>query len=612
MSTYVRHNDLHRLPHETTHRQEEGLFMRMTTLVSDRHMKFRRTTPMSIAVLLVVLLTALPLQAFAQWGTIQTNVPELKNVYAHDFTIGCLLSYRYIGFSTDPVVPGQSAVVDPNGGYLVKFHMNCMSPGNNMKPQYTVDIASSAAAYSAATTQQQRDSIDTHPIIGFNGDMIAQLNWAQRQGFTFRGHTLVWHSQTPAAFFYSGYTTSGTRLTKSVMTQRMDFYIHEIVRIIHESWPGLLSAFDVVNEAIDDNTGRVRTTGNDWYTTFGDTTYVMTAFQLARQYTTLYGETQIKLYYNDYNTEKPAKADGIVRLCTPIFQAGYLDGIGMQEHDNLSTPTAQSFITSYNKFYPVCNEMSVTELDAATGSSNPSPAVLATQANQYGMLFKCFVERSYNSGRGKIINVSKDGLNDLYTFQTNQSSSLWTAQDQCKPAFFAVADIGINYNALDSLIAFAGTLQAADYTSDSWSRFSSALGSATAAKAQNYSNSVSADTSLGTARDSLTAAINGLVMNTGSVAQTDANAPRAFALFQNYPNPFNPTTVVSYQLPVSGNVRVVVRDILGRQIAVLVNEWKAPGTYSVTFDGSGHASGVYFCTLRAGSFEQTRKLVLTK
>jgi len=465
--------------------------------------------------LLIALLLIISSQSFAQ---VQTNVPALKNVYANDFYIGCLLSYRNIGFSTDPPVAGQSGVITPDGGYLVKYHMNSMSPGNNMKPQYTVDITSSAAAYSAAASSE-KDSIDTHPIIRFNGDLIAQLNWAQRQGFTFRGHTLVWHNQTPAEFFYSGYKTSGGRLSKDMMTQRMDYYFHEIFRLIHEGWPGLLSAVDVVNEAIDDGTGKVRTSGNDWYTTFGDSTYIMTAFQLARKYSTQYGETQIKLYYNDYNTEVSAKADGIVRLLTPIYQAGYLDGIGMQNHNSLTSPTAQSFIATYNKFYPICNEMAVTELDVTTGSSSPSAKTLATQANQYGMLFKCFVERSYKSGRGKIINVTKDGLNDQYTFVSTGATSLWNSQDQCKPAFYASANVGIYYNQLDSLIAVTDTLQQSLYTASSWSTLTSALSAAKNALGQNYSVTVSADTSLGSARDNLNSSINNLIIKGSEKSQ---------------------------------------------------------------------------------------------
>ncbi len=482
----------------------------------------------------------IPLLASAQ---IQTNVPALKDVFAKDFYIGCLLSYPHVGFASDPVVPGQSAVVDVNGGYLIKYHMNSMSPGNNMKPIYTVDMAGSAAAYTAATTQAQKDSINVRPLITFNGNLIAQLNWAMRQGFTFRGHTLVWYSQTPGTgFFRTGYSTTGDRLTKATMTDRLENYIKEMIRLLHVGWPGLLSAYDVVNEAINDD-GTDRTTESEWYVTFGDNSYIAKAFEFARKYTTQYGETQIKLYYNDYNTYLAAKADGIVRLCGPIFRAGNLDGLGMQEHDAFSYPTAQQWIATYNKYDTICTEMAVTELDVNTnsGTNTPSASILAQQANQYGQLFKCFVQRSYKSGRGKIINVSKDGLNDQYTFVTNQATSLWDTKDQCKPAFYAVVDVGRNYNTLDSLITYAITLQQNKYTANSWTALAGALAAAQAAKAQNYSVSVSADTALGAAKDSLNIALNSLVKIASGVASAEG-LPGNFALSQNYPNPFNPST----------------------------------------------------------------------
>jgi hypothetical protein len=88
--------------------------------------------------------------------------------------------------------------------------------------------------------------------------------------------------------------------------------------------------------------------------------------------------------------------------------------------------------------------------------------------------------------------------------------------------------------------------------------------------------------------------------------------PKTFALSQNYPNPFNPTTVVSYRLPVASSVRLAVYDLLGREAAMLVNERKASGTYTVTFDASGLASGVYFCRLSAGDFVETKALLLMK
>jgi len=91
-----------------------------------------------------------------------------------------------------------------------------------------------------------------------------------------------------------------------------------------------------------------------------------------------------------------------------------------------------------------------------------------------------------------------------------------------------------------------------------------------------------------------------------------ASAPLEYSLDQNYPNPFNPTTVVSSQLPVTSDVRLVVYDVLGREMAILVNERRAAGTYKDSFDASGLASGIYLYRLTAGSFVRTRKMILVR
>ena len=83
-------------------------------------------------------------------------------------------------------------------------------------------------------------------------------------------------------------------------------------------------------------------------------------------------------------------------------------------------------------------------------------------------------------------------------------------------------------------------------------------------------------------------------------------------IFQNYPNPFNPATVVRYRLQTASEVRLVVLDVLSREVAVLVNDRKAPGTYQVAFGALGLSSGVYFYRLTAGAFVQTRKMVVLK
>lgn len=85
-----------------------------------------------------------------------------------------------------------------------------------------------------------------------------------------------------------------------------------------------------------------------------------------------------------------------------------------------------------------------------------------------------------------------------------------------------------------------------------------------------------------------------------------------FELEQNYPNPFNPSTVISYQLPVSSEVTLKVFDVLGNEIATLVDQYKSAGRYEVEFDASKLPSGIYFYQLKAGQFSETKKMVLLK
>jgi hypothetical protein len=92
-----------------------------------------------------------------------------------------------------------------------------------------------------------------------------------------------------------------------------------------------------------------------------------------------------------------------------------------------------------------------------------------------------------------------------------------------------------------------------------------------------------------------------------------ANAvPEAYRLWQNYPNPFNPSTTIRYELSQSSVVRLSVYDVVGREIAVLVDGKREAGVHEVSFDASALSSGVYLYKLQAGEFVQSRKLVLVR
>ncbi len=88
--------------------------------------------------------------------------------------------------------------------------------------------------------------------------------------------------------------------------------------------------------------------------------------------------------------------------------------------------------------------------------------------------------------------------------------------------------------------------------------------------------------------------------------------PSEYNLSHNYPNPFNPATTIDISIPLRGHVSLKVYDLLGRQVAELINQTLVPGTYKTSFDGSGLTSGIYFCCLEAGKFKATQKLVLLK
>jgi hypothetical protein len=96
------------------------------------------------------------------------------------------------------------------------------------------------------------------------------------------------------------------------------------------------------------------------------------------------------------------------------------------------------------------------------------------------------------------------------------------------------------------------------------------------------------------------------------VEKQQAPVPTEFALSQNYPNPFNPSTTIRYSVAAAGMVQLRIYDMLGRETAVLVNDMKQPGTYTVQWNAGALPSGVYLCRMSAGAYSSVMKLVLQK
>ncbi|MDR3610582.1 MAG: T9SS type A sorting domain-containing protein, partial [Ignavibacteriaceae bacterium] len=110
--------------------------------------------------------------------------------------------------------------------------------------------------------------------------------------------------------------------------------------------------------------------------------------------------------------------------------------------------------------------------------------------------------------------------------------------------------------------------------------------------------------------DSLSAIYNSIL--TSVTKNTVNNSPHYYKLNQNYPNPFNPSTTISFSIPVQENVSIVIYNILGMKVATLLNEVKAAGNYTLSFNARNLPSGIYFYKLESGSYTSVKKMILIK
>ncbi len=147
-----------------------------------------------------------------------------------------------------------------------------------------------------------------------------------------------------------------------------------------------------------------------------------------------------------------------------------------------------------------------------------------------------------------------------------------------------------------------------------WTKVGFVKGNGTSSSAHSYSYT-DASVASGTYAYRLKQIDNSGSYKYSSEAEVTIAVPKEFALHQNYPNPFNPTTIIAYDIPAVVSQHVVtlkVYDIIGREVATLVNEVKEAGSYEVKFDVSKFASGIYFYRLSAGNYSAVKKLTFLK
>ena len=434
------------------------------------------------ALLAMAIMVVLPFsQQFAHAQTV-----GLKDIYASRFLFGSILN--------------GTTVNNNSMKQIVLREFNSITPENELKPDATI-VASG--------------STNADVKVQLNNSARAILKFCEDNNIPVRGHTLVWHSQTPGWFFRENFNASGAVVSKAVMNQRMESYIKNMFALIAKDYPKLnLYAYDVVNEAASES-GGPRTAGSDagagqsmWVQVYGDNSFVEEAFKHARKY----APSTTKLYYNDYNEYISAKRNYIANsIVKPLYDKGLLDGMGMQSHldvrgGNDAYPSASDYGAAITMYKNIGVEIQITELDATVNNSN-----FTAQATYY----KNIMNEILNKGGSAIKAVVVWGIQDDQSWRKDRNPLIFDNSGNKKSA----------YNELTKLIP-----------ESEWGKISSSSSvKSSSSVAPSSSSSVRSSSSAAKSSSSAVPSSSSSVRSSSSIGGTSSSSEDSPTPIVNYP-----------------------------------------------------------------------------
>lgn len=239
------------------------------------------------------------------------------------------------------------------------------------------------------------------------------VDFAVANGMKVRGHTLCWHQQTSAWMFLDA---SGGTVTKDVLLQRLKDHIKTVV----SRYKGKVYAWDVVNEAIDDDNSKIYRESS-WYNICGEE-YIAKAFQWAHE-----ADPDALLFYNDYNTESASKRDKIFNMLKKLLDAGIpVHGIGLQGHWSIYWPLETDILSSISKFSSLGIKVQITELDVSVYSSSanfsvrtPGDDAFTSEMEQKQINFYKTIFRDFRTNKNVINGVTFWNISDRHSWLDN-------------------------------------------------------------------------------------------------------------------------------------------------------------------------------------------------
>ncbi|MCR5829387.1 MAG: endo-1,4-beta-xylanase [Lachnospiraceae bacterium] len=298
---------------------------------------------------------------------------------------------------------------------------------NDMKPVNMLDVIKNRA---------DAAKYNTDPALNFDRAR-PYLDFAKASGIAMRGHTLVWHNQTPEWFFHEEYNPALPYASRDVMLERLRNYIKGVLEFVQKEYPGVIYAWDVVNEAIDEGDMRkslwLRNVGRD---------FVLKAFEYAREY----AAPGVSLFYNDYETADEQKRDLIIdKILKPLIERGLIDGMGMQSHLLMDHPDPALFDKALRMYGALGLEIQITELDMH--NNDPSDESMRALGERYAKFFKILVDAK-KEGAADITSVTFWNLLDegswLTGFRKETSYPLlFRGRCEAKKAYYDVVRVAL-------------------------------------------------------------------------------------------------------------------------------------------------------------------------
>lgn len=351
-------------------------------------------------------------------GYVDTSgYPILKDLYSGKFLMGVACE-TISNFNKSSCEIGNEAKEN-----LIKAQFDSITFGNELKPAYNMDVKNVSG-----------DRTDTFLPFVINPSAKEMLDFAKANGLKVRAHVLVWHSQNADEMFYEDYDTSKGLASKDVVKARMTSYIDNTIKYMYENgYADVIYAWDVVNEAVEPGTNADNLRDSLYYKTLGKD-FLMYAFKQAREsvnkYSAQFGGAKPGLFYNDYNEFQKEKCDAIIANLTPVKEAGYIDGIGMQAHVSDGTNIGD-FITAMKRYDEAFGQVQITELDVTTTGTGVNAEYY--QGKFYYDLFKALLDA--RSEGVNLTSVTIWGLTDDNSWKAESDPLIFNKNLSRKKAF---------------------------------------------------------------------------------------------------------------------------------------------------------------------------------